>query len=72
MKSFLKKFINKLLKFPINIKLIKFIEEIAQNFQGKGNGWGINSIENEIKNCLLLLKIILTSEQIRENTPIIY
>ena len=57
MKSFSKRFINKLLKFPISIKLIKFIEEISQNYQGKGNGWGVDSIENEVKNCLSLLKI---------------
>jgi FkbM family methyltransferase len=57
MKSFLKRIINKLLKFPISIKLIKFIEEISQNYQGKGNGWGVGSIENEVKNCLSLLKI---------------
>ena len=57
MKSFSKRIINKLLKFPISIKLIKFIEEISQNYQGKGNGWGIGSIENEVKNCLSLLKV---------------
>ena len=57
MKSFLKKIINKFLKFPISINLIKFIEEISQNYQGKGNGWGVGSIENEVKNCLSLLKI---------------
>ena len=57
MKSFTKRIIKKLLKFPISINLIKFIEEISQNYQGKGNGWGIDSIENEVKNCLSLLNI---------------
>ena len=57
MKSFSKRIINILLKFSISIKLIKFIEEISQNYQGKGNGWGVDSIENEVKNCLSLLKI---------------
>ena len=57
MKSFSKRIINKLLKFPISIKLIKFIEELSQNYLGKGNGWGVGSIENEVKNCLSLLKI---------------
>ena len=56
-KIILKKIIKKLLKIPFSIKLIRFIEEISQNYQGKGNGWGIESIENEVKNCLSLLKI---------------
>ncbi len=57
MKTFLKKIISILLKIPVSIKLIKSIEEISQNYQGKGNGWGTDSIENEVNNCLSLLKL---------------
>ena len=57
MRSILKKIFNVLIKFPIPIKLIKWIEEISQNYQGKGNGWSVYSINNEVDNCLSLLKI---------------
>ena len=57
MKSFLKKSFSSLLKLPISMKFIKLIEEISQNYQGKGNGWSTESIENEVNNCLSLLKI---------------
>ena len=57
MKSFLKKSLSILLKLPISMKFIKLIEEISQNYQGKGNGWSTESIENEVNNCLSLLKI---------------
>ena len=57
MKSLFKKIVSLFLKFPIPIKIIKFIEEVSQNFQGKGNGWGTGSIKNEVNNCLSLLKI---------------
>lgn len=57
MKSFLIKIINKSFKFPFSIKLIKFIEEVSLNYQGKGTFGYYGSIEDEVNNCLSLMKI---------------